>query len=54
MESFFHSLSFSLGTITIMITLITKPSWTLSNGDLDIFYQVIGAVLSGSIFGDHG
>jgi len=43
----------SFGTMTIMITLITKPSWTLSKGDLDSFYQVIGAVLSGSIFGDH-
>ena len=43
-----------LGTMTIMIALVTRAAWMNSNGDLHIFYLTIASVLSGSIFGDHG
>lgn len=43
----------SWGTMTIMFPLITSPTYTASNGDLDIFYATIASILSGAILGDH-
>lgn len=43
----------SWGTMTIMFPLIIGPSWTASNGDLQILYSVVASILSGAVLGDH-
>jgi len=43
----------SWGTMTIMFPLITGPTFTASNGNLNIFYATIAGILSGAILGDH-
>ncbi|GBG26055.1 Malate-2H+/Na+-lactate antiporter [Hondaea fermentalgiana] len=43
----------SWSVMTIVFPLVTQPAWIASDGDLNIFYGTIAAVLAGSVLGDH-
>ncbi|GBG26054.1 Malate-2H+/Na+-lactate antiporter [Hondaea fermentalgiana] len=47
------ALGSSWSVMTIVFPLVTQPAWEASNGDLNIFYGTMGAVLAGSVMGDH-
>lgn len=43
----------SWSVMTIVFPLVTRPAWIASEGDLNIFYGTMAAVLAGSVLGDH-
>mmetsp|Transcript_12454 Transcript_12454/g.21401 ORF Transcript_12454/g.21401 Transcript_12454/m.21401 type:complete len:772 (-) Transcript_12454:439-2754(-) len=43
----------SWSTMSVMFPLVTAPAWQASEGDLNIFYGTMAAVLAGSVTGDH-
>ena len=43
----------AVGTITILLPVVTIPAYELSFGNPELFYGVIGALFSGAIAGEH-